>query len=39
MEIRIDIDTRIYNNLKKEAERYKLTVEELVESILEEQHG
>jgi len=39
MEIRIDIDTRLYNNLKKDAEAYNMTVEELIETVLEEQHG
>jgi len=39
MEIRIDIDTRLYNNLKKDADHYNMTVEEFIETVLEEQHG
>jgi DNA-directed RNA polymerase subunit F len=39
MEIMIDIDQRTYNHLKSQAEADRMTVEELVEELVEENYG
>jgi predicted DNA-binding ribbon-helix-helix protein len=39
MQLTIDIDQRTYNHLKSQAEADRMTVEELIEELVEENYG
>jgi predicted DNA-binding ribbon-helix-helix protein len=39
MQLTIDIDQRLYNRLKSQAEVDRMTIEELIEELLENNYG
>jgi predicted DNA-binding ribbon-helix-helix protein len=39
MQLTIDVDQRLYNHLKTQAESDRMTVEELIEELLENYYG